>query len=470
MDPLLIGILAVPFVAIPLIALILTRPRDALAVAPMLLMLALIKFRNRDPLASPMGVFDDQVAFELGLYALVLLIALRGLLLLPLSRFRVPPVGVLLGGYVTVAALSSLWSATPEFTAVRGIQLLILATYTLVAVTILGPQHMLRTFGASLVWFVLFFSALAKVFPWADGTRIPAAGPHLARFSWFYLHPITVGTFMGSAAVFVVAWILYAPERRPQWAIGLPTWLFLPPLVMVLFQTRARGPIIAFLFAALLLLTRKYLVGRRAYLTSDRLLLGLLGFGLATATYVVTGRGYYRVRNFFLRGQQVEYVASFSGRDELWETALAVFMERPLFGHGYVAAREALLSQSTWLTGHAHNGFLESLLSTGLTGAALLWMSVLILLCSSFLRMMRTEPCAAFGVAYIASAISFLVLCSLLETSFAGPAGHEVLLLFLLVFSYSRLAGEPDTKGMATPVDRSVPASVSHSGKRLGCP
>jgi exopolysaccharide production protein ExoQ len=470
MDPLLIAILAVPFAVVPLIALILWRPRDALAVGPVLLLLALIKFRNRDPFASPMGVFDDQVAFELGLYALVMLIALRGLLMLPLSKFRVPPLGVLLGGYVAVAMLTAFWSATLEFTTVRSSQLLILVTYTMVAVTILGPQRMLRIFGASLVWFVLFFSILAKTFPWADGTRIPAAGPQLARFSWFFLHPITVGTFMGSAAVFVVASILYSDERRPRWALGLPIWLYLAPLVMVLLQTRARGPIIAFLFAGLLLLIRKYVVGRRAYLTSDRLLLGLLGFGLAMTTYVVTGRGYYRVRNFFLRGQTPEYVASFSGRDELWDTALAVFLERPLFGHGYVAVREALMSQSTWLTGHAHNGFLESLLGVGMVGAALLWVPVLILLCSSFLRMMRTEPSAAFGVAYTASAISFLVLCSLLETSFAGPPGHEVLLLLLLVFSFSALAREASPTGMPAPVNRSVPLSVSCSCERLQCP
>jgi O-antigen ligase len=465
MDPLLVAILAVPLVAIPLIALVWWRPREALVLAPALLLLALIKFRNRDPLASPMGVFDDQVAFELGLYAFVMLIALRGLLLLPLSRFRIPPLGVLLAGYVAVTMLSALWSATLEFTTVRGGQLLVLALYTMVAVTILGPQRMLRIFGASVVWFVLFFSALAKIFPWADGTRIPAAGPQLARFSWFYLHPIAVGTFMGSAAVFVAAWILYSGERRPRWALGLPTWLFLPPLVLVLFQTRARGPIIAFLFAGLLLLIRKYLVGRRAYLTSDRLLLGLLGFGLAMATYVVTGRGYYRVRNFFLRGQTPEYVANFSGRDELWDTSLAVFLERPLFGHGYVAVREALLSQSTWLTGHAHNGFLESLLGVGLVGAALLWIPVLVLLCSSFLRMVRTEPSAALEAAYIAGAISFLVLCSLLETGLAGPPGHEVLLLFLLVLSYAALARNGTRR--PTPLDRYAPPAAV---ERLACP
>jgi exopolysaccharide production protein ExoQ len=467
MDPLLIAIMAVPLVAIPLIAFVFSRPREALAVGPLLLLLALIKFRNRDPLASPMGVFDDQVAFELGLYAVVMLIALRGLLLLPLSRFRLPPLGMLLTGYVGVTMLSALWSATLEFTIVRGGQLLILALYAIVAVTILGPDRMLRIFGASLVWFVLFFTVLAKIFPWADGTRIPAAGPQLARFSWFYLHPIAVGTFVGSAAVFVAASILYSGERRPRWALGLPGWLFLAPLVLVLFQTRARGPIIAFLFAGLLLLARKYLVGRRAHLTSDRLLLGLLGFGAVMATYVVTGRGYYRVRNFFLRGQTPEYVANFSGRDDLWDTSLAVFVERPLFGHGYVAVREALLSQSTWLTGHAHNGFLESLLGVGLVGAALLWIPVLVLLCSSFLRMIRTEPSAAAEVAYITGAIIFLVLCSLLETSFAGPPGHEVLLLLLLVLSYSALAR--NGTGRPAVVDRSAPPRASPSCVRPAC-
>jgi len=79
---------------------------------------------------------------------------------------------------------------------------------------------------------------------------------------------------------------------------------------------------------------------------------------------------------------------SFTGRDEVWHFALARMMERPLIGHGYAAfwgTPQVVYGMSGGNTDwantvyHAHNGYLELMLTTGIPGAALvtLWLVIL---------------------------------------------------------------------------------------------
>jgi O-antigen ligase len=79
---------------------------------------------------------------------------------------------------------------------------------------------------------------------------------------------------------------------------------------------------------------------------------------------------------------------SFTGRDEVWQFALARMMDRPLIGHGYAAfwgTSQVVYGMSGGNTDwantvhHAHNGYLEMILTTGIPGAALvtLWLVVL---------------------------------------------------------------------------------------------
>lgn len=66
-----------------------------------------------------------------------------------------------------------------------------------------------------------------------------------------------------------------------------------------------------------------------------------------------------------------------TGRTELWEGLLHSAAKRPLLGYGYEAFFSkpdelvGLQSHAGWLPPHAHNGYLQVLISTGLVGGAL---------------------------------------------------------------------------------------------------
>jgi O-antigen ligase len=449
MDLLLISFVLGPLMAVALFVFIIRRPHDALGMGVILVLLAGIKFRDRDTMATLSGVLDSQIAYELGLYALLLLIALRGTLLLRPQAFRLPPLGAALAAYVGLALMSALWSPNLLLTTVRAGQLVVLFTYAAVAVPVLGAERVLRVFGASLIWYVLICAALASLFPFADGTRVLLGG-WVRRFSWFKVHPIAAGSAAACAALFTVAWTLFSGRTRYWWTLGLPLWLFTLPLLGVMMATHSRGPLFAFLFAALLLVIRKYLIGTRAALTSDRLLLGFLGTGLALATTAITGRGQYRLQYIFMRGQTTEEFVHLTGRTSLWDLAFDFIVARPVFGQGFSAARDALIRVVHW-GGSTHNGLLESLFSLGIVGTALLWIPALVLLGSSFLRLMKTEPTAAAGLAFVAAGMVFLLLSSVTDMGFSGPASYEALMLLLLALAHSAFAGQADHMPAAVP-------------------
>jgi O-antigen ligase len=444
MNPSPVAFAIVAAFGVPLVVFLALWPRAALASGVMLILLASTKFRHRDVYALLTGSTDAQIFFEIGLYALVFVITCRALLLLPVSSFRIGRPAALLGGYVGVTLLSALWSANLEITFIRAAQLFILFSYGFVAVNVLGPRRTLRILAGSLVLYVLFFSGMAALFPFANGTK-PAA---ILRFTWFAVHPIGAGVFAASAALFIFVHTLFpAGSERPWWSFGLPVWIFIPPLIWVLLATHSRAPLFAFAIAVTLLLARKYMIGTRALLTSDRVLLALLASGIMLLIPAVTGRRGHRITYYLFRGQTTEEFVNMTGRTSLWDVAIDFLLQRPLLGHGYVAARDVLLQQVNW-GGHAHNAVIDSIFSVGLVGAALLWISFLVVLGVSFLRTMRTHPAAVGYHAMIFCGMVFLLFNAITGDSFAGVPGYEPMLLFLLVLTHDAMTWESPGRGM----------------------
>ena len=76
--------------------------------------------------------------------------------------------------------------------------------------------------------------------------------------------------------------------------------------------------------------------------------------------------------------------ATFSGRTLLWDQLIELISQRPLLGYGYGAIWRtstpylATLSMAAgWTPEHAHNAYLDLLLALGLTGTAVLALSLL---------------------------------------------------------------------------------------------
>jgi O-antigen ligase len=88
-----------------------------------------------------------------------------------------------------------------------------------------------------------------------------------------------------------------------------------------------------------------------------------------------------------------EDVTTLNSRTELWAKAFEHVAERPLVGYGFYASRYLLMRDFEW-GGHAHNTFLEVLLTTGLIGLSILCAFVLHL-CRACLE---TRDCLLLGV------------------------------------------------------------------------
>jgi O-antigen ligase len=95
----------------------------------------------------------------------------------------------------------------------------------------------------------------------------------------------------------------------------------------------------------------------------------LIGMGSVSRLSPVT-----ELVNFVNRGEDLQTVMSVTGRTHVWAHAVERIVEGPipvLFGHGYGSSR-FVLNENNWnasfFVHHAHNTFLEALLSTGVLG------------------------------------------------------------------------------------------------------
>jgi O-antigen ligase len=430
------------------------QPQQALQCAFFLVMLAETKFRMRDPAALLAGDVDSQIVFELCLYGIMLFVVIRNFLSSAYHAAKLTFVECVLGGYVMLVLCSCFWAADFRITAVRGVQLCILYALCFVGIRVLGPQRMLRTLTASVVVYVLLFTLLAVVFPWANGTRFTQT-THIARFTWFALHPITAAAYAGTAALCLVAEGLFAQGAWRRRLLGLPLWLPLIPLLLVLLATRSRGALVAFLVTLVALGLRRYvnpwLVGLVSYsaLVLTAIVLGL-GLSLSASTQQLLDDA-SPLGTFLMRGQAIDEFFSLTGRTELWQQVYGLFLERPLLGYGYIASRSLLLKVLPW-AGEAHNALAESLLDVGVLGTVLLWYALISAMLSSLFQTPRASGMGVWQHASTFGALFFLLLHSLVDAAFAGTPGYQVLLLFATVLAYDRLkrvawpfTGTPDT-------------------------
>ncbi len=430
------------FAAAMFLWFVLAEPKAALYLGFLLLLLAQIKFRSRDPAAALSGNIDSQIAFELLMYGLVLVIALVNLVRIldrPLAPSRNE---LILGSYVFLAAISWFWSYAPSITLVRAFELAILYTFTFTAVRQLTPNGLLAALGASLTFMVLTCAGLAAVFPWASGTRIAHqlsdfSWESQARFTWFAVQPINAAAETGVALIFLVAVGLYLPDGWRRRFLRVPLWLYVVPLAIVLLVTRARGPLLATAVAILTLSLRKY-VQMRVVLWASLLLVLLFvmiavntGTNLLSAENDVAGSANPIVQ-FMLRGQSAGEFFSMTGRSGLWSTILSLFESRPILGYGYVASRGVLLNVLPW-AGEAHNALAETLLDLGIVGVILVWIPLISSLFSSLSG--ETPELHGWAESFLFATLVFLIFDGFSEAGFVGVVSTMPIVFFTVLFA-----------------------------------
>jgi len=278
------------------------------------------------------------------------------------------PTFVIISLFVGWSVLSGLWSPNPILSVAKGAELWAITIAAIMFVTLVRQsvtaRNQIEARLLSALITVLCLLIVANTFFW--GTPLPSSGDeslplHLLgeepfalaarpRLLLAYAHPLLTGDFL---ALSVVCLFATAFKKRFK-AIGLGI------LFALLWMADARGPSVA-LLAALGAMTVLKL--RRNSVRALALIL-VVTAGLAVA--MIFQDSLLKPINSLLSDD----VYTLNSRTELWPKAFSYIAQEPVTGYGYYSSRYLLMKDFIW-AGHAHNSFIELLLTTGLVGLVL---------------------------------------------------------------------------------------------------
>lgn len=326
------------------------------ALAFMLLLGAFIPLWRQNTLRSIDLVSGDPVQ------RVFLGIAYFGVSLLMLHLKQVPTIvkrGGLLWALVGWALISYFWSAAPQLTLRRGFSLLLSTLYSLLLVSRYSYYEVLRTLGAALAVIVITSLCVAWIFPqWGV-----MGSPHPGAWQGVLYHKNALGRTCVLALL--VFWMLYRGQRggvRCFWGA-----LMLMALVALIGSRSATSWITALILAIIGLWLQSVVKLPRLLQPAA----ATLAMTLIFLTLVLLLGQLEKVLGFF--GKDL----TLTGRIPLWETLIPIALEKPLVGYGYGAFWQGAMGPSApvWVSfswaQHAHNGYIDLWLETGLIGLLL---------------------------------------------------------------------------------------------------
>jgi O-antigen ligase len=301
------------------------------------------------------------------------------------------PAFLLVSLFTFWAVLSSLWSPNPILTIAKSAELLMITAAAAMFVTIAshsaGGQKRIETILVLSLLVVIVALILGNVFIW--GSPLPTTGndtlplellgsepPIMTdrpRLILAFAHPLLAGDLLALSAICLLA----ADVNR------LLKALILPALLTLLWMADARGPtgglVIAFVAMIVLRFRRNDVRAIALMLVISVCLAGALVFQDRLPK--------------LMSPLMTDDVYTLNSRTELWAKAFEHIKEQPIAGCGYYTSRYLLMKDFIW-GGHAHNSFLEVLLTTGLVGLLLLCAFVVYL----FKTVLTTKNSLLLGV------------------------------------------------------------------------
>jgi exopolysaccharide production protein ExoQ len=403
------------------------RPAFAVAMSFPLLLLAGTKFRVRDAGASLDGVLDAQIVLEVGLFALIG-VATAAAWLATRRPARLSKIELVIGAYALFALASTLWSAAPMLTLVRGTQLAILAGLAMMAVHVMTPLRTVWLATRGVAWYVLICATLALSVPLAATTYEAGDG---ARFAWFSTHPIDAGGLAAIGALGLLALGTFAYAHGLTRRSPVLMRVGVAALVAILLLTRSRGPLAAFCAGAFALWLMRLRPALRTSVMLSSTAVALTAFVFAedlAAWFAWLSDQNSLISRIVFRGESADTVLEMNGRLGLWGDLQPTIAGQLMTGYGYQASRPILLEAAPWAA-YAHNAVLQTMLDLGLLGTLLLCVIIVAALRGAFgaARRENAGPLAAAAGALIV----FLTVNSVSTESFAGAPGVETLLLFV---------------------------------------
>jgi exopolysaccharide production protein ExoQ len=392
---------------------------------------------------DPVTLFVFLSAYAL---SLALLVPHRRRAFTILSR-NLPLLGVL-----AVALVSVLWADNPGVTFRRSVALAGTSLFALYLVTVFTEAVLYRQVFLSLC--LVCFASLAAV------ALLPQwgvmEGLHAGAWRGVFVHKNVLGRVAGVALLVGIAEVLFVRRLPRHWG---PVLMIVGGTAML--GTRSAGALVV----SLGILSAGLLARATARTPLIRAALGCFG---GSALLVLSQAAALEAWPGML-GRD----ATLTGRTGLWETLVSAFWMRPLTGFGFdsywvdpVAPYGSLSHWLSWTPHHAHNGYLEIMLSTGLIGCV-----ATLLLFGSLLARLRPgagtrspSGSAAGQVGHFRQLallfIPFLLLINLVESNLMVPNSFLWFLTSLIAFA----TGPPPPSPSAAGVRAASPVPMSGRG------
>lgn len=321
--------------------------------------------------------------------------------------------------WIAISLISSVFSNYPLYAMFYTV---LLAVFYIVALSVVVSinengdiEHSLLFF---LVSYVLIGIAVYTIYPqlgsveyWANGK---IAG---TRFTGMSASANGLGRMIAILIILIV--VMYFNNK-----ISMKSFIFLLAFsLFFILLTWSRSAIVLSLVSCVCVY---YLKNLKYYFNFILILLSLFLFLSITSAYFIVD-----ILSLFSRTGNVEEILTLTGRTDIWFAVMDAFFEKPLLGWGYGVSKFELPglfeSEWGWVTGSAHNLFLQSLFSNGLLGFVAFFLFLLRGLYLSYIRK---------DLFFLAINI-YVLLSGLTEASAFGPTPNFLTFIWFLLFARS---------------------------------
>ncbi len=345
-------------------------------------------------LFDPGVLADDQPLLRMLWYP-VYLFTLAALAVRPGPAFRLALINVLALAPVALAVLSTLWSIDPGITFRRTIALAGTTAFALYLALRFNWRDLLTMIG--VLFLVLAIASLLTAL------LLPSRGVmweiHPGAWSGLWSEKNEFGAQMTRGVlIFSALLVLYAEKRRTLWVWGG----LLLSCALVLMSTSKTSLLGSLMVPAAIIA----ILALRRGAVPGLVLACAAALGAVLLASVM-------IWDLDLVFEMLGRERSLTGRTDIWEALARAIAERPLLGYGYgVFWRDEWgpawwVRQATqWAVPTAHNGWLETALSTGLAGVALAALYVMATAVMGVARIPRL-PETLFALPYIALTLVF---------------------------------------------------------------
>lgn len=321
---------------------------------------------------------------------------------------------------VIFCLLSTIWSYDFKATLIQSIVLIIETIIALYIANIYGIKNITKLFFVSGLVITIFSYIFVITFPMLG---VVQHGDHYGLWKGIFTHKNNLGNIM---AFYIMINYFYINVLNSR--IKILLILFLTILqILLLIKSGSTTAFVLFIFITLLLLC--LLILKKLENMYLKLSLFFVSISIINVSILIIFRNISSLINSF--GKDL----TFSGRTIIWDIASKLISENYAFGYGYKAtfSEESyfynyFISNSPYLLGSLHNGYLDILSYIGFTGFILVLISILIYLFRSIKLLNNGATLNYYPLIFL----FYIFIINIVESAFLGSGNDVIWSLFII--------------------------------------